>query len=58
MPERTWNDFYADADELARLEPYLSELASHREFLAAIVAQRPRRLLEVAAGTGRMSVFL
>jgi len=58
VSEQRWSDFYEGSEELVRLDHYLSELATHREFLAAIVAERPRRVLEVGAATGRMSVFL
>lgn len=58
MPQGGWSGFYDAADELVQLERVLSEWATHREFLAAIVGRGPRRVLEVGAGTGRMSVFL
>ncbi len=50
-----WSDYY---DKGVDADLYIRNLYGQREFLLAIIADGPKRVLEVGAGTGTMSVFL
>lgn len=51
---KSWAKYYEDFP----LEKYVGNLFGQREFLAQIVKARPKRVLEVATGSGGMSIFL
>jgi SAM-dependent methyltransferase len=53
--EETWQDFYAGSYDLGA---YLGNLARHSRFIESILADQPKRLLEVGTGSGTMPVFI
>ena len=52
---KTWHGIYAGSYDLGA---YLAHLARHTRFIGSVLADQPKRLLEVGTGSGTMSVFL
>jgi len=50
-----WSKYYSGG---VNPDLYIRHLYGQREFLTAIIADQPKKVLEVGAGTGIMSVFL
>lgn len=53
--QRSWSRHYAKSYDMGA---YLANLARHSRFIGSILADQPKRLLEVGTGSGTMSVFL
>ena len=51
----TWSEYYTD--EIG-IDGYIRNLYGQKDFLVAITADKPAKILEVGAGTGTMSIFL
>ena len=49
-----WTDFYPPLN----IEQHLYNLSRHRFLLGKIIELKPRRILEVGAGSGSLSIFL
>lgn len=53
--QETWQGIYAGSYDLG---DYLAHLARHTRFIESVIADQPKRLLEVGTGSGTISVFL
>ncbi|MFH1088622.1 MAG: class I SAM-dependent methyltransferase [Patescibacteria group bacterium] len=52
---KTWSEYYAKD---MGIDGYIRNLYGQKDFLTAIIDDKPKRVLEVGAGTGTMSIFL
>jgi len=52
---KTWSEYYAKGIDI---DGYIRNLYGQKDFLIAITSSAPRKILEVGAGTGTMSIFL